>query len=85
MIKYFPVYTLFLMLAFLTSSGNRFCRNRWILVAAVLFKYTVNYGYFQSLRIRKKDRSPLLKSIIDYIERRMDDSDEHRSLGSLSG
>ncbi|MBK1439813.1 RteC domain-containing protein [Parapedobacter sp. ISTM3] len=34
------------------------------------------YGYFQSMRIRKKDRTPFLKMLIDFVTRRMDDSDE---------
>lgn len=34
------------------------------------------YGYFQSMRIRKKDRTPFLKGLMEHTLRRMDESDE---------
>lgn len=34
------------------------------------------YGYFQGIRIRKKDRTPFLNGLIEHITRRMDESDE---------
>jgi len=34
------------------------------------------YGYFQGMRIRKKDRTPFLNGLIDHTLRRMDESDE---------
>jgi RteC protein. len=34
------------------------------------------YGYFQGMRIRKKDRTPFLNGLIEHTIRRMDESDE---------
>lgn len=34
------------------------------------------YGYFQGMRIRKKDRTPFLNGLIEHVTRRMDESDE---------
>ncbi|OJV52270.1 MAG: hypothetical protein BGO31_05410 [Bacteroidetes bacterium 43-16] len=34
------------------------------------------YGYFQGMRIRKKDRTPFLNGLIEHITRRMDEADE---------
>ncbi len=34
------------------------------------------YGYFQGMRIRKKDRTPFLNGLIEQTLRRMDESDE---------
>ncbi|MGE8426265.1 MAG: RteC domain-containing protein [Sphingobacterium sp.] len=39
-------------------------------------KVTNYYGYFQSMRIRKKDRTPFLNTVIAMLIKRMDDSDE---------
>lgn len=39
------------------------------------------YGYFQSMRIRKKDRTPFLKMLMDQTIRRMDESDEFPRYG----
>lgn len=35
------------------------------------------YGYFQSMRIRKKNRTPFLDKLKEHVVRRMDESDEH--------
>lgn len=42
------------------------------------FNITVTnyYGYFQTMRIRKKDRTPFLRMLMEYTVRRMDESDE---------
>lgn len=34
------------------------------------------YGYFQTMRIRKKDRTPFLNGLVEHTIRRMDESDE---------
>ncbi|TYR37418.1 hypothetical protein FXV77_05285 [Sphingobacterium phlebotomi] len=34
------------------------------------------YGYFQNMRIRKKDRTPFLNGLVEHTIRRMDESDE---------
>lgn len=34
------------------------------------------YGYFQTMRIRKKDRTPFLNALVEHTIRRMDESDE---------